>query len=372
VNKEKIFMFFQIIFYSALLLTLLIMSKVKKKWPSHIRFFTYLIVGGIMLSVIFFFLLKTINSIYPDTNEKVNDFASLITEFGFWRPSLFALPICLILFVLAYILDEVVAFIRKKIRKDRSEEAPETPEEQYVLAERLAKKWKYTEAVKWFRKAAEQGFVDAQMNLGVCYGKGEGVEKDEAEAVKWWRKAAEQGNAHAQFNVALAYGRGEGVAKDEAEGIWWLRKAAAQNLKEAIELLKMLEAPQVFETSHLSPPQKPRRFVLFFAIFMLFLSVMLFIYAYNEGLGWFGAATSATLPAVIGIGLVFPFVVDRCGSISVWFFPVFMFVSSVMLLVSAYKRDCSWQYFLIALIPMVFVISFVYTYMKEMRRQKRK
>ena len=33
------------------------------------------------------------------------------------------------------------------------------------------------EAVKWFRKAAEQGYVDAQYNFGVCYDKGNGVAK---------------------------------------------------------------------------------------------------------------------------------------------------------------------------------------------------
>jgi hypothetical protein len=36
--------------------------------------------------------------------------------------------------------------------------------------------------VKWYRKSAEQGDVLAQFNLGVCYGKGEGVEMDKVEA----------------------------------------------------------------------------------------------------------------------------------------------------------------------------------------------
>ena len=34
--------------------------------------------------------------------------------------------------------------------------------------------------------------ADAQYNLGVCYDNGQGVAKDEVEAVKWYRKAAEQ------------------------------------------------------------------------------------------------------------------------------------------------------------------------------------
>ena len=55
----------------------------------------------------------------------------------------------------------------------------------------------YGEAVKWFRKAAEQGNVDAQFNLGLCYEYSKGVAKDIDEAAKWYRKAAEQGNADA-------------------------------------------------------------------------------------------------------------------------------------------------------------------------------
>lgn len=53
------------------------------------------------------------------------------------------------------------------------------------------------EAVKWFRKAAEQGFATAQSNLGWMYEKGRGVPQDDKEAIKWYRKAADQGNKFA-------------------------------------------------------------------------------------------------------------------------------------------------------------------------------
>ena len=46
---------------------------------------------------------------------------------------------------------------------------------------------------------------------------GKGVAKDEVEAVKWYRKAADQGDAQAQFNLGVCYRKGEGVAKDEIE-----------------------------------------------------------------------------------------------------------------------------------------------------------
>ena len=83
-------------------------------------------------------------------------------------------------------------------------------------------------AVEWYRKAAEQGNVDAQVNLGWCYEQGEGVEKDPALAVEWYRKAAEQGNAGAQLNLGWCYRKGEGVEKNPAVAVEWYRKAAEQ------------------------------------------------------------------------------------------------------------------------------------------------
>ena len=49
------------------------------------------------------------------------------------------------------------------------------------------------ERAEQWRKAAEQGDAKAQYYLGHCYNMGEGVAQDKAEAVKWYRKAAEQG-----------------------------------------------------------------------------------------------------------------------------------------------------------------------------------
>ena len=44
--------------------------------------------------------------------------------------------------------------------------------------------------MKWYRKAAEQGYATAQHNLGVMYGKGLGVPQDEAQAYMWFKLAA--------------------------------------------------------------------------------------------------------------------------------------------------------------------------------------
>ena len=85
-----------------------------------------------------------------------------------------------------------------------------------------------SEAAKWYRKAAEQGNVVAQRFLGYAYSNGEGVTQDKIEAIKWYRKAAEQGDDVAQRNLAIIYSRGEGVTQNYSEAIKWYRKAAEQ------------------------------------------------------------------------------------------------------------------------------------------------
>ena len=51
------------------------------------------------------------------------------------------------------------------------------------------------EAFRWCREAAEQGFVDAQTQLGFFYARGIGVERDYAEARRWYALAAERGHS---------------------------------------------------------------------------------------------------------------------------------------------------------------------------------
>ena len=51
------------------------------------------------------------------------------------------------------------------------------------------------------QKAARQGDVDAQFNLGNMYYNGEGVKQDITLAVQWFEKAAEQGHTQAQESL---------------------------------------------------------------------------------------------------------------------------------------------------------------------------
>ena len=84
----------------------------------------------------------------------------------------------------------------------------------------------YTEALKWFHKAAEQGDVNAQYNLGQMYDKGLGIPQDYTEAIKWYRKVAEQGDADAQHTLGIMYRFGRGVARDYVQAYAWIYTAS--------------------------------------------------------------------------------------------------------------------------------------------------
>lgn len=89
---------------------------------------------------------------------------------------------------------------------------------------------KYKRAGIWYRKAAEQNYSDAQNNLGtLCYiGRGVGGGHRYEQALMWFHKAADQGNAAAANNIGLMYEQGTGVKHDYAQAMLWYRKAADQ------------------------------------------------------------------------------------------------------------------------------------------------
>ena len=72
------------------------------------------------------------------------------------------------------------------------------------------------------------------------YGNGYGVLKDHTEAVKWYRKAADQGDATGQFNLGFMYDNGYGIAKNATEAMKWYQKAADQGNDKALAKIKEL------------------------------------------------------------------------------------------------------------------------------------
>ena len=117
--------------------------------------------------------------------------------------------------------------------------------------------------MKWYRKAAEQGYAQAQHNLGAIYDNGSGVPQDYAEAVKWYRKAAEQGHASAQKELGNMYAYGLGVPQDYVQAHKWYNLAAARDpgtgaaLNRALVSHKMTAA-QIAEAQRFAREWKPK------------------------------------------------------------------------------------------------------------------
>jgi TPR repeat protein len=97
----------------------------------------------------------------------------------------------------------------------------------------------YTEAVKWFRKAAGHGYAAAQLSLGAMYDDGQGVPRDHAAAVRWYRKAADRGYADAQAILGTIYEDGQGVPQDFVQAHKWYNLAAARSPPSKTELRVM-------------------------------------------------------------------------------------------------------------------------------------
>jgi hypothetical protein len=134
----------------------------------------------------------------------------------------------------------------------------------------------HAEAVKYFRKAAEQDVAPAQAFLGYAYLQGKGVDKSYSraeqwlqrgaengsswanylmgynkwvgnfdggknDAVKYFRVAAEENDDDAQYYLGVAYLYGEGVRKDRDKALILFRKAAQNGNEEAKQKVARIE-----------------------------------------------------------------------------------------------------------------------------------
>jgi len=105
----------------------------------------------------------------------------------------------------------------------------------------ISKEYDGAKRIEWLRKAAEQGYIDAQLVLAESYYEGSGTRKNYTEAIIWFRKAADQGSSEAQYFLGSCYEEGNGVKLNYAQAAEWYQKAADQGDKNAKEELKELK-----------------------------------------------------------------------------------------------------------------------------------
>lgn len=109
----------------------------------------------------------------------------------------------------------------------------------YQLGRAYAANRQLPDAIAAWRKAADKGSTSAMVELGVLYGTGSGVAKDEAQARNLFERAAEAGNPRGVSNLA-ALGGGGGASSDPARARELLAKAAETNAEAQYQLGVML------------------------------------------------------------------------------------------------------------------------------------
>jgi uncharacterized protein len=86
----------------------------------------------------------------------------------------------------------------------------------------------YAKAIDWYTKAADNGNVEAQNELGFLYFLGKGVDQDIDKGGSYFLMAARGGLPVAQYNVGIMYATGRGVEGiDIGKAYAWLNIAAA-------------------------------------------------------------------------------------------------------------------------------------------------
>ena len=98
----------------------------------------------------------------------------------------------------------------------------------------------YDQALKWFRAAASKGDATAQSCIGRMYEEGHGIPIDHAKAAHWYLKAADQGNVTAQYMAGRSYYRGLGLPKNNEQAAAWLERCAEKNDPKCLNLLGIL------------------------------------------------------------------------------------------------------------------------------------
>jgi len=85
---------------------------------------------------------------------------------------------------------------------------------------------RFPQAVELFRRAAEQGNVDAEYNLGVCLKRGLGVPADSSAAERSYRSAGERNHASAQLALADLIAARATTDEERLDATRWYRLAA--------------------------------------------------------------------------------------------------------------------------------------------------
>lgn len=118
--------------------------------------------------------------------------------------------------------------------------APSSRRAMFALGRAYAANRQTSEAIAAWRKAADKGSSAAMVELGVAYGTGAGIARDEVQARKLFEKAAQSGNPRGVSNLAALGNAGGGAPADPAQARTLLGRAAETNAEAQYQLGLML------------------------------------------------------------------------------------------------------------------------------------
>ena len=102
---------------------------------------------------------------------------------------------------------------------------------------RLLKETRYADATESFKQGALSLYPPAMANLGICYHRGWGVEKNVNMAYKYYQLAAERGDASACHNLGGCYLNGEAVTCNDSLAYVWYQRAAKKGYAQSHVML---------------------------------------------------------------------------------------------------------------------------------------
>jgi uncharacterized protein len=95
----------------------------------------------------------------------------------------------------------------------------------------------FATALAILQPLAARGSATAEVDLGAMYHDGQGVKQDDTQAVFWFRKAADQGDADGEYRLGLYEYAGVGTPIDYAQAVVLLQKSSDQGDASAMGIL---------------------------------------------------------------------------------------------------------------------------------------
>lgn len=92
-------------------------------------------------------------------------------------------------------------------------------------------------ALTWFQNAMKAGSLDARIDAGQMYERGQGTPQDREAALCLYRTAAKAGSLRGMLIMGQIYRSGTGVPRDYGEAVEWYRKAEVKGSPEAMRAL---------------------------------------------------------------------------------------------------------------------------------------